>query len=171
MRILIASDKFKGSLSAGEVAENIALGIRDVISGAEIEIIPVADGGVLDVRHDGRRLRQGGGLPLRRLQLVAGVRGAVRGVGLQLDRTMDHAPRHTGEQERERRGGELAVADDEVGRRHSRPTFEPVAASRHRMQPGDERQAGRANGDAEERERPCRVADDRAKVPSGEQGA
>jgi len=45
MRILIAPDKFKGSLSAQQVAENIALGIRDVIPNAQIEIAPVADGG------------------------------------------------------------------------------------------------------------------------------
>src|SRR5438132_573563 len=45
MRILIAPDKFKGSLSAQQVAENIALGIRDVIPDAQIEIVPVADGG------------------------------------------------------------------------------------------------------------------------------
>ena len=45
MRILIAPDKFKGSLSAQQVAENIALGIRDVIPDAQIEIAAVADGG------------------------------------------------------------------------------------------------------------------------------
>ena len=45
MRILIAPDKFKGSLSAEQVAENIALGIRDVIPDAQIVIAPVADGG------------------------------------------------------------------------------------------------------------------------------
>src|SRR3979409_668968 len=45
MRILIAPDKFKGSLNAWQVAENIALGIRDVIPDAQIEIAPVADGG------------------------------------------------------------------------------------------------------------------------------
>jgi glycerate 2-kinase len=45
MRFLIAPDKFKGSLSAHAVAENIALGIRDVLPEAEIEIAPVADGG------------------------------------------------------------------------------------------------------------------------------
>ena len=45
MRILIAPDKFKGSLGAQQVAENIALGIRDVIPDAQIEIAPVADGG------------------------------------------------------------------------------------------------------------------------------
>ena len=45
MRILIAPDKFKGSLSAQEVSDNIALGVRDAISDAAIEIAPMADGG------------------------------------------------------------------------------------------------------------------------------
>src|SRR5437667_12383681 len=45
MNILIAPDKFKGSLSARQVAENIAFGIRDVIPDVQIEIAPVADGG------------------------------------------------------------------------------------------------------------------------------
>jgi glycerate kinase len=45
MRILIAPDKFKGSLSAREVAENIAIGLRDVSPDAVIEQMPVADGG------------------------------------------------------------------------------------------------------------------------------
>ena len=45
MHILIAPDKFKGSLSAREVAENIALGLRDVLRDAKIAIVPMADGG------------------------------------------------------------------------------------------------------------------------------
>jgi glycerate kinase len=45
VRILIAPDKFKGSLSARDVAENIASGLRDVLPEAEIAIHPVADGG------------------------------------------------------------------------------------------------------------------------------
>ena len=45
MRILIAPDKFKGSLSAREVAENIATGLRDVLPDAKIDIVPMADGG------------------------------------------------------------------------------------------------------------------------------
>ena len=45
MRFLIAPDKFKGSLNAAAVAENIAYGIRDVFPTAELEIAPVADGG------------------------------------------------------------------------------------------------------------------------------
>jgi len=34
MRILIAPDKFKGALSARQVAENIALGIGEIIPDA-----------------------------------------------------------------------------------------------------------------------------------------
>jgi glycerate kinase len=45
MRILIAPDKFKGSLNAREVAESIAKGVRDALPDAEIEIVPMADGG------------------------------------------------------------------------------------------------------------------------------
>lgn len=45
MRFLITPDKFKGSLSAQEVADNIALGLRDVMPDAQIEIAPMADGG------------------------------------------------------------------------------------------------------------------------------
>jgi glycerate kinase len=45
MKILIAPDKFKGSLNAREVAENIADGLRDVLQDAQIEIVPMADGG------------------------------------------------------------------------------------------------------------------------------
>src|SRR5438105_2418387 len=45
MRILIAPDKFKGSLSAREVAENIEAGFRRVLPEATIDIVPMADGG------------------------------------------------------------------------------------------------------------------------------
>ena len=45
MRILIAPDKFKGSLNAREVAENIAKGLRDALPDAKIDIVPMADGG------------------------------------------------------------------------------------------------------------------------------
>src|SRR5437867_4520261 len=45
MRILIAPDKFKGSLDARAVAENIAAGLREALPGAQIDILPVADGG------------------------------------------------------------------------------------------------------------------------------
>ncbi|PVE98417.1 glycerate kinase [Microbacterium sp. TPD7012] len=45
MRILIASDKFKGSATGAEVAEALALGIREIIPDAEVDAVPVADGG------------------------------------------------------------------------------------------------------------------------------
>src|SRR5205085_3711344 len=43
--ILVGPDKFKGTLSAREVAEAIALGLRDVLPDAKIDIVPMADGG------------------------------------------------------------------------------------------------------------------------------
>jgi glycerate 2-kinase len=45
MRILIAPDKFKGTLNAREVADAIAAGLRDVLPDAKIDIVPMADGG------------------------------------------------------------------------------------------------------------------------------
>jgi glycerate 2-kinase len=45
MRILIAPDKFKGTLNAREVAQNIGKGLLDVLPDAQIEMIPMADGG------------------------------------------------------------------------------------------------------------------------------
>jgi glycerate kinase len=45
MRILIAPDKFKGSLSAREVAENIAEGLCGALSDVTIDVVPMADGG------------------------------------------------------------------------------------------------------------------------------
>lgn len=45
MKVVIAADSFKGSLTAGEVSENIAKGIKKVFENAEILSIPMADGG------------------------------------------------------------------------------------------------------------------------------
>jgi len=45
MKIMVAPDSFKGSLTAGEVAENIEKGIKKVMPKAEILKIPMADGG------------------------------------------------------------------------------------------------------------------------------
>ena len=45
MKVLIAPDKFKGALSAGDVAENVAKGLLDVLPDADVEIVPMADGG------------------------------------------------------------------------------------------------------------------------------
>ena len=43
--VVIAPDSFKGSLSAGEVAEAIASGIRRARADAQIRLCPMADGG------------------------------------------------------------------------------------------------------------------------------
>ena len=45
MRILIAPDSFKGSLSANEVAQTIATGVAEELPQAEISLLPMADGG------------------------------------------------------------------------------------------------------------------------------
>ena len=44
-RVLVAADKFKGSLTAVEVAERVTAGLRRVLPGLEGEALPVADGG------------------------------------------------------------------------------------------------------------------------------
>lgn len=44
--VVIAPDKFKGSLSAGQVADAVATGLRRALGGAvELRCVPVADGG------------------------------------------------------------------------------------------------------------------------------
>jgi glycerate 2-kinase len=45
MRILVAPDKFKGSLSAAEVAQHIAAGLREALPAANVTTLPIADGG------------------------------------------------------------------------------------------------------------------------------
>jgi glycerate kinase len=45
VRILIAPDKFKGSLSAAAAAEAIARGMRAVWPDADVDLAPIADGG------------------------------------------------------------------------------------------------------------------------------
>ncbi|GAQ50691.1 glycerate kinase [Streptomyces acidiscabies] len=44
-RVLVAADKFKGSLTAVEVAERVTAGLRKAVPGVEVEALPVADGG------------------------------------------------------------------------------------------------------------------------------
>jgi glycerate kinase len=43
--VLIAADKFKGSLTAVQVAERVTVGLRRVAPRVEVEALPVADGG------------------------------------------------------------------------------------------------------------------------------
>ncbi|MFE2938382.1 glycerate kinase [Streptomyces sp. NPDC059255] len=44
-RVLIAADKFKGSLTATQVAERVTAGLRRVAPDVSVETLPVADGG------------------------------------------------------------------------------------------------------------------------------
>lgn len=44
-RVLVAADKFKGSLTAVQVAERVTAGLRRVVPGLAVETLPVADGG------------------------------------------------------------------------------------------------------------------------------
>ena len=44
-RVLVAADKFKGSLTAVEVAAHVAAGLRTVLPTVSVESLPVADGG------------------------------------------------------------------------------------------------------------------------------
>ena len=62
--VLIAADKFKGSLTAAQVADAVGKGVRRVRPDAQVESVPVADGGRHGRRRVGRRVRAcaGGGL-------------------------------------------------------------------------------------------------------------
>ncbi|WP_436995008.1 glycerate kinase [Streptomyces sp. enrichment culture] len=44
-RVLVAADKFKGSLTAVQVAERVTAGLRHIVPGVRVESLPVADGG------------------------------------------------------------------------------------------------------------------------------
>ncbi|MFC8343734.1 glycerate kinase [Streptomyces sp. NPDC057280] len=44
-RVLIAADKFKGSLTAVQVAERVTAGLRRAVPGLDVAALPVADGG------------------------------------------------------------------------------------------------------------------------------
>jgi glycerate kinase len=45
MRVVVAPDKFKGSLTAAQVAARVAAGLASAAPGAEVVQVPVADGG------------------------------------------------------------------------------------------------------------------------------
>ncbi|NWF26643.1 glycerate kinase [Streptomyces sp. PKU-EA00015] len=44
-RVLVAADKFKGSLTAVQVAERVTTGLRRIVPDLEVDTLPVADGG------------------------------------------------------------------------------------------------------------------------------
>ncbi|MGO1295032.1 MAG: glycerate kinase, partial [Cellulosimicrobium funkei] len=45
LRVVVAPDSFKGSLSAADVAHAVATGVRSVVPDAEVVELPMADGG------------------------------------------------------------------------------------------------------------------------------
>lgn len=45
LRVLVAPDKFKGTLTAGQAVDAIARGVRDALPDAEVSALPFADGG------------------------------------------------------------------------------------------------------------------------------
>ena len=53
--VLVASDKFKGSLTAAAVGEAVSAGIRGVYPNTEVVVAPVADGGGGNPRRRHRR--------------------------------------------------------------------------------------------------------------------
>ena len=61
MRVLIAPQEFKGSLTAAEAAQAMAEGLRRALPGVELDLAPMADGGpgtveALVAAEGGRRL-------------------------------------------------------------------------------------------------------------------
>jgi len=82
MRIVIAPDKYKGSLSAAAVADAIARGVRQVDPAADIDACPMADGGegtvsALVAATGGRIVRRTvtGPLPGMRVEAEFGILG------------------------------------------------------------------------------------------------
>lgn len=45
MRVVVAPQEFKGSLTAAEAAEAIAAGVRDALPDATVDVVPMSDGG------------------------------------------------------------------------------------------------------------------------------
>ncbi len=87
MRIVLAPDKFKGSLTAAEVSRHLTTGIRRADPAAELVVIPVADGGdgTLEaaLAHGFRRVDVDAHGPTRaRVRSAIGVRDGVAVVEL-----------------------------------------------------------------------------------------
>ncbi|QOV91345.1 glycerate kinase [Humisphaera borealis] len=83
MRIVIAPDKFKGSLTAPAVAAAVAVGVRRSLPDAQIDLCPIADGGdgtvaALVAATGGRfeRRRVTGPLPEMKVDAEFGILGS-----------------------------------------------------------------------------------------------
>ena len=106
MRVVIAPDKFKGSLSAPEAALAIARGVAAAAPGASIDLVPMADGGEGTVEAlvaatgglvpRGRRLGSAGRARPARFGMLGDGRTAVvemaAASGLTLDRSRPARP-------------------------------------------------------------------------------
>ena len=58
VRVLLAPDKFKGTLTAAEVAAHVAAGLRSVLPTVDVSTVPVADGGDGTLAYLARRSRE-----------------------------------------------------------------------------------------------------------------
>src|SRR5436189_1685131 len=110
MRVIVAPDKFKGCLTAPQVCEAIARGIRLVEPSVELDLCPMADGGegtvAALVAATGGRIetrRVTGPLPEMKVEAAFGVLGdgatavveMAAASGLALLRPEDRNPLHT----------------------------------------------------------------------------
>ena len=59
MRVVVAPDKFKGSLTASRVAEAVTTGLRRTVPGLSVAQVPVADGGEGTLEATSSRTRSG----------------------------------------------------------------------------------------------------------------
>ena len=91
MKVVIAPDKFKGSLSAPQVAASIALGLRKGDPGVTIDSCPVADGGegtvAALVSATGGRFEQArvtGPLPEMKVDATFGILGGGRAAVVEM---------------------------------------------------------------------------------------
>ena len=44
-RVLVAADKFKGTLTSAEVGAAVGAGLRDGVPDVQVDVVPIADGG------------------------------------------------------------------------------------------------------------------------------
>ena len=81
MRVLVAPDKFAGTLTAVEAAEAIASGWRRQAPDDELDLAPMADGGpgFVDVLHAALGRRRAGGDRTRPARRARAGGGAARG--------------------------------------------------------------------------------------------
>ncbi|WP_328535873.1 glycerate kinase [Streptomyces sp. NBC_00344] len=96
-RVLVAADKFKGSLTAVQVAERVTAGLRRVAPEVQVETLPVADGGdgtvaaAVAAGFERRQVRVTGPLGEQR-DAVFALRGTVAVVEMAEASGLQHLP-------------------------------------------------------------------------------